>query len=559
LEQEKARVEQQRKEAEQVRELDRLKIKFLTNLSHEFRTPISLILGPVDTLLGQEKNKQQGNQLYMIRRNARRLLNLVNQLLDFRKMEENELKLHESEGELVSFIKDVSDSFRDISERKKIDFVFKSKIDYLHTLFDHDKIERILFNLLSNAFKFTFQNGVIVLELERLENQSDSSKTWVAIKLSDTGIGIAEDKKEKIFERFFQSTTAAAILNQGTGIGLSITKEFITMQGGSISVESEPGKGTIFNIHLPFTELQAANGTKELTEEEKPDLEPEQLEEPTKEGKEVDLLKTETEIPSILLVEDNEDFRFYLKDNLRLHYKVWEAGDGKEGWQKALAHHPQLIVSDISMPFVGGIELCRKIKSDKRTSHIPVILLTALTGEEDQLKGLETGANDYITKPFNFEVLNAKIKNLLVLNKTLKNTYTKQIQFLTPKQEIESDDEKLLNKVMLYLEENLTNTQLSVEELSRHVGMSRSSLYTKLLELTGQTPVEYIRSVKLNKAAVLMETSDMNIAQIAYSVGFATPNYFAKSFKAKFNMLPSEYLNRVRKEGNKKNIDTQPI
>ncbi len=259
--------------------------------------------------------------------------------------------------------------------------------------------------------------------------------------------------------------------------------------------------------------------------------------------------------PTILLVEDNEDFRFYLKDNLRLHYKVLEAGNGKEGWQKALAHHPQIIVSDISMPYMDGIELSRKIKSDKRTSHIPVILLTALTGEEDQLKGLGTGANDYITKPFNFEVLHAKIKNLLFLNNTLKNTYTKQIKVLTPEVKIESEDEKLLNKVMLYLEENLTNPQLSVEELSKHVGMSRSSLYSKLLELTGQTPVEYIRSVKLEKAAVLLEKSDMNIAQIAYSVGFSTPNYFAKSFKAKYNMLPSEYMNQMRKEGEKKNID----
>jgi DNA-binding response OmpR family regulator len=266
-------------------------------------------------------------------------------------------------------------------------------------------------------------------------------------------------------------------------------------------------------------------------------------------------LKSKAEMPSILLVEDNDDFRFYLKDNLRLQYKVFEATNGKEGWQKALAHHPQLIVSDISMPYMDGIELSRKIKADKRTGHIPVILLTALTGEEDQMKGLETGANDYITKPFNFEVLNAKIKNLLLLNSTLKNTYSKQIKVLTPEIKIESEDEKLLNQIMLYLEENLTNPQLSVEELSKHVGMSRSSLYTKLLELTGQTPIEYIRSVKLDKAAVLLEKSDMNIAQVAYSVGFSTPNYFARSFKAKFNMLPSEYINKKRKEEGQKDAD----
>ncbi|MCU7552283.1 ATP-binding protein [Chitinophagaceae bacterium LB-8] len=562
LEQERIHAEQERKEIERMRELDRLKIKFLTNLSHEFRTPISLILGPVDKLLIQEKNEQASSQLHMIKRNARRLLNLVNQLLDFRKMEEHELKLNASEGELVSFVKEVSDSFKDLSERKKIDFAFTSQIDQLYTLFDHDKIERILFNLLSNAFKFTLEGGKISLELEDSDRASDPSKKWVSIKVRDTGIGIPEDKKEKIFERFFQNTTAAAILNQGTGIGLSITKEFVKMHGGTIDVDSEPGKGTTFTIHLPFIPLEAPkDNVPSLVEAEAPILESEAIEESTEtleaipEFQKDNALKSKTEMPSILLVEDNDDFRFYLKDNLRLHYNVFEAANGKEGWQKALSHHPQLIVSDISMPYMDGIELSRKIKSDKRTSHIPVILLTALTGEEDQLKGLGTGANDYITKPFNFEVLNAKIKNLLVLNSTLKNTYTKQIKVLTPEVEIESDDEKLLNKIMLYLEENLTNSQLSVEELSRHVGMSRSSMYSKLLELTGQTPVEFIRSVKLDKAAVLLEKSDMNIAQIAYSVGFSTPNYFAKSFKAKFNMLPSEYMNNMRKGSDKKSVD----
>jgi YesN/AraC family two-component response regulator len=263
-------------------------------------------------------------------------------------------------------------------------------------------------------------------------------------------------------------------------------------------------------------------------------------------------------MPVVLLVEDNDDFRFYLKDNLRLQYKVVEASNGKEGWQRALAVHPQLIVSDINMPEMDGIDLCQKIKSDKRTAHIPIILLTALTGDENHLKGLKTGANDYITKPFNVELLNAKIKNLLLLNATLKRTYTRQIKADVPEIQIQSSDEKFLQTVMSYLEENLTNSQLSVEELSKHVGMSRSSLYSKVLELTGQTPVEYIRSVKLEKALVLLEKSDMNIAQIAYSVGFSTPNYFAKSFKAKYNVLPSEYVSKRKKENGRSAITQQP-
>lgn len=552
VEQIKSRAEQQRKEAERIHELDMLKLKFLTNLSHEFRTPISLILGPTETLLSQQKNKESFGQLHMIKRNAKRLLNLVNQLLDFRKMEEHELKLQASEGELISFVKEVCDSFKDLSERKRIDFVFKSDIDQLYTSFDHDKIERILFNVLSNAFKFTLEGGKIVLELLKTENNSDPSKLWVSMKITDTGIGIAEDKKEKIFERFFQNSTSASILNQGSGIGLSITKEFVKMHGGTIEVESEIEKGTTFQINLPFAPLAPPQTESKIAVEKAS----EEIELPEEEIVPLQQVNDSTEIPSVLLVEDNEDFRFYLKDNLRLHYKVYEASDGKEGWQKTLAHHPQLVVSDISMPNMDGIALTKKIKSDKRTSHIPVVLLTALTGEEDQLKGLDTGANDYITKPFNFEVLNAKIKNLLVLNTTLKNVYSKQIKVLAPEVTIESDDEKLLTTITVHLEDNLTNPELSVEELSKHVGMSRSSLYNKILEITGQTPVEFIRSYKLDKAAVLLEKSDMNIAQVAYSVGFSTPNYFAKSFKTKFNMLPSEYVNKIRKSNGSKSVET---
>ncbi|MEI6948158.1 two-component regulator propeller domain-containing protein [Paraflavisolibacter sp. H34] len=557
------RIEQERVEAERVRELDRLKIKFLTNLSHEFRTPISLIMGPVDQLLGGEKGDRASGHLQMIRRNARRLLNLVNQLLDFRKMEEHELRLHPSEGEFVSFVKEVSDSFKDLSERKKIDFVFESRIDRLHTAFDADKIERILFNLLSNAFKFTLEGGRIRLELDRVHQPADPSRTWVTLKVSDTGIGIPPEQRERIFDRFFQHATPAAVLNQGTGIGLAITKEFVQMHGGTIEVESEAGKGTSFILHLPFTPLAAPEQQPEpmIEVSEAPEAEaleaealaeaPEALEIPEA-APATSPLGEQAEQPTILLVEDNEDFRFYLKDNLRSQYRVVEAAHGKEGWQKALSQHPQLVVSDVHMPYMDGIELCRKLKGDKRTAHIPVILLTALSGEQDQLKGLETGANDYITKPFNAELLNAKVKNLLVLNSTLKSTYTRQVKVLAPEIEMESEEEKFLSRVMLYLEENLTNSQLSVEDLSKHMGMSRGSLYNKLFAVTGQSPVEYIRSVKLEKAALLLEKSDMNIAQVAYSAGFATPNYFAKSFKAKYNMLPSEYLAKMRKGEKKK-------
>jgi DNA-binding response OmpR family regulator len=359
----------------------------------------------------------------------------------------------------------------------------------------------------------------------------------------DTGIGIPEDKKDLIFDRFFQNDTSTSILNQGTGIGLSITKEFIKLHGGKIHVESEPNKGCTFTIQIPLKRaLETITAAQPIAQPEPKVL--------NNGGNGLEVVQEDSSMNnalSVLLVEDNDDFRFYLKDNLRNKYKVIEAANGKEGWQKTLSHHPQLIVSDISMPEMDGIALIKKLKSDKRTSHIPVILLTAMTGQEQQMEGLETGANDYITKPFSIEVLNAKIKNLLHLKSTMQSTYSKQIKVTTPEVAIESQDGKLLTDIVSYLENNLTNPQLSVEHLSRQIGISRGTLYTKLLELTGQTPVEYISLFRLNKAVALMEKSNMTISEIAYQVGFTTPNYFAKSFKSKFNMLPSEFIAKVRK------------
>jgi ligand-binding sensor domain-containing protein/signal transduction histidine kinase/DNA-binding response OmpR family regulator len=531
-------IEQERREAERIHEFDQLKIKFLTNISHEFRTPISLIMGPVEQLLQQESNSQKTGQLQMIRRNARRLLNLVNQLLDFRNIKTQEQKLNNTEGDFVAFSRDVAESFKDLAERKHINFEFRSDVKFYFTYFDHDKVERILFNLLSNAFKFTLKEGEVLLKINYSEALSG-----LKVTLSDTGIGMEEPLKEKIFDRFYQGESNEAILNQGSGIGLEITKEFVRMHGGTIEVESIAVKGSVFNIYFPFKKIEDLLILEEdaVISEDTSFIEGD----PVLESKS---LSSDGHLPVILLVEDNEDLRFYLKDNLKKYYRVVEAGDGKEGWQKVLATHPELVVSDISMPHVSGTELCKKIKSDRRTNHIPVLLLTALTGEEDQLLGLETGANDYMTKPFNFEILNIKIRNLLTLNESLKITYSKRIKVTGTEVEITSENEKLLNKITAYVESNLTNSQLSVEDLSRQIGMSRGSLYTKVLELTGESPVEYIRSIKLEKAAILLEKSDLNISQISYSVGFATPNYFARAFKSKFSMLPSEFINLKRSD-----------
>ncbi|QEM10569.1 two-component regulator propeller domain-containing protein [Mucilaginibacter rubeus] len=534
--------EQERKAAEARHELDEMKIKFLTNLSHEFRTPISLIMAPVDKLLEQPNTEPVTQQLGVIKRNSRRLLNLVNQLLDFRKLEDNELKLNLIEGEFISFVRDVADSFYDLANRKKINTIFKTTDERLFAKFDHDKVERILFNLLSNAFKFTMPGGQITVEVTAPVVSADGNSYLLNISVADTGTGIAPEQAKHVFDRFYQADAQPAILNQGSGIGLSITRELVQLHGGEISVESEPGKGSVFSltialpiINLSQTAISNQNAPKTVAEiiDEDREIKPQPAS------------AANTNRLHVLVVEDNDEMRHYLTENLGANYKVSEAVNGRDGWHKALAVHPDLIVSDISMPYMDGIQLSCKLRSDKRTSHIPIILLTAMTSQKEQLAGLELGVNDYLTKPFNFDILNIKIKNLLHLNKSLKETYQKKIKVIPADMEIESSSERFIKDVVVYIEENINNPKFSVEEISHHFSMSRGSFYSKITELTGEPPVEFIRSIKLDKATILLEKTDLTIAEIAYSIGFSTPHYFTKSFKAKYNILPSEY--RVKK------------
>lgn len=538
----KLMIEHERQEIKRMQELDQLKTKFLTNVSHEFRTPLSLIMAPVDKML-THADQEQKQQLNMVRKNARRLLNLVNQLLDFRKMEVQELKLHTTPGDIIKFISEISLSFTDIAEEKEIDFIFDTTVDSLVTSFDHDKIERILFNLISNAFKFTPAGGQVSVLLN--VDKGAGNDASLEIKVIDTGIGIPLEKHSKIFERFFQHDIPASMINQGSGIGLAITHEFVKMHGGEITVESEPDHGSCFIIKLPLVIYTGPE--MELSLDDEVDSENSANITPN-ESKIVSKQQRANKKPVVLLVEDNDDFRFYLKDNLKDIFFLIEASNGREGWQKALAMHPDIIVSDISMPEMTGIELCKKLKGDKRTSHIPVVLLTALTGESEQLKGLEIGANDYMTKPFNFEILLSKIKNILTLRDTYKQTYKKQMDVQLQEMPLQNEDEKLLRSIVEYIELNILNDSLSVEELSRQMNMSRGSLYNKVLMLTGKSPVEFIRSIRLKKAVYLLENSQMTISQICYEVGFNTPKYFTKLFKDEYNVLPSAYANSIRQK-----------
>lgn len=536
-------LEKEREETQRLHDLDLMKIKFFTNVSHEFRTPLSLIMAPVDRIAKQVSDPDVKNQLQLVNRNAKRLLNLVNQLLDFRKMEYQELKLHKRPGDIISFIKDLSYSFTDVAEQKGIRFVFDTEVEEFYTSFDHDKIERILFNLLSNAYKFTHAGGQVSVLLSADLNDERRSGRLV-IKVIDTGIGIENDKLQRIFEPFFQNNLPGSMLNQGSGIGLSITKEFVSLHEGELQVESDFNQGSCFTVVLPlplldrktFTDMPVSlphtadgfelNGRKR---------------QPAKDSR-------DTKKPTVLLVEDNEDFRFYLKENLRDSFNIIEAEDGKKGWQKALAQHPNLIVSDITMPEMNGIDLCLKIKSDKRTSHIPVILLTAISGEEEQLKGLGTGASDYMTKPFNFEILVSRIKNILSQQEYMRKTYQKQVDAKPTELHVDSPDELFIKKVLGLIDANIPNPNFSVEELSNDMFVSRYTLYKKILQMTGKTPNELVRQMRLKRAAQLLETGHLTISQIANKVGFKSQKYFVKTFKAEFNTIPSKYADSFNEE-----------
>ncbi|HWK06741.1 MAG TPA: two-component regulator propeller domain-containing protein [Puia sp.] len=559
---------QEREEALRLHELDRMKIKFLTNVSHEFRTPLSLILAPVDKLVKSAEDNYARSQFQLIQRNAKRLLHLVNQLLDFRKMEVNELTLNRVPGDIVQFIKETSCSFLDLAERKNIDLSYREGIDRLQASYDPDKMERILFNLLSNAFKFTPENGKIKVEVDIADREGPD--VLLKISVRDTGIGIPADMHQKIFEPFIQHTMPVDILNQGSGIGLAITRELVEMHGGSIKVESEVDRGSCFTVLLPVTEMtdlpagEGINSAQARLEAGDPERDGAEVVDGADAADGVDFAdgangveaadpagKSRSKRLTVLLIEDNEDFRFYLKDNLKGLFHIIEAANGKEGWQKSLSAHPDLVVSDVSMPIMDGVELCRKIKADPRTRHIPVILLTALTGEQDQLRALETGPNDYITKPFNFEILVYRIKNLLEYKETVKKTYQKRVE-IDPG-DIEADtsdrDEDFIKTAVTVIEANMANPDFSVEEWCQELHLSRTSLYKRIVALTGKTPIEFIRSIRLKRSAQLLEKTHHNIAEIAYMVGFNNPKYFARYFKEEYDMLPSAYQAEKWKKG----------
>ncbi|MFT2009949.1 two-component regulator propeller domain-containing protein [Pontibacter sp. 13R65] len=537
--------EQERREVLQMQELNLIKIRFFTNISHEFRTPLALILAPLEKLLKTTTDPEQQKQFEMMNRNSRRLLNLVNQLLDFRKLEVEGIQLHLSEGNVIKFVETSVQSFMDLAEKKSIRLSFHAPTDAWYASFDMDKLEKILFNLLSNAFKFTDENGKIDVTVAIREEKAASDAIKVLeIQVQDTGIGIPKEKQEKVFERFFRSDVPASMVNQGSGIGLAITSEFVKIHGGQISLESEPGSGSCFTVSIPMKEMTTLHSVTAPAEPDEEAVE-EMLSAAALLPPMPQQQKFTEQVPKarpvVLLVEDNEDFRFYLKDNLGVHFEMLEAKNGKEGWQKALASLPDLIVSDLMMPEMDGIALCTKIKNDPRTSQIPFVMLTAHKAEELQVKGLGLGANDFISKPFNFEILLSRLQNLIAQRRQLQEVFERKISVETSVVDILSLDDKLIQRAIKVVEEHMEDPDFSVEAMSRELGISRVHLYKKMVALTSTSPVEFIRKIRLQRAAQYLEKSQLTVAEVAYKVGFNNRKYFTKYFKEEYNILPSAY------------------
>jgi signal transduction histidine kinase/ligand-binding sensor domain-containing protein/DNA-binding response OmpR family regulator len=524
-------------ETQRQQELNEIKTRFFTNVSHEFRTPLTLIITPLERMIRKGESAEQQPTLKLIYQNARRLLNLVNQLLDFRKMEEQRLSISLDYGNIVKFVNEVYKSFSDLAETKNISYEYHPVPEQLFMRFDEDKLEKILFNLLSNAFKFTHEKGKIIIGLNTIDKNSpdnplENNLDTLIISISDTGIGIPPEKQELVFERFFQSDQPSNVLRKGSGIGLSLTKEFVKLHDGIIALESEVDKGSTFYVFLPVNQEISENINTHQKEILAPVL-PNTV-------SESELMQKRSDV-TILLVEDNEDFRFYLRDNLKSMYSISEARNGKEAWSMIMHELPDLIVSDLLMPEMSGLELCAKIKQDKKTSHIPFLLLTASLTEEFQIEGFQLGADAYLTKPFSFEILESRIRYLIGQRENMRKNYQQNFKIEPGAIGITSLDEKLMTKALKIVEENINDTDFSVERLSQELGFSRVHLYKKLISITGKSPVEYIRLVRLKRAAQLLRESQLTVSEIAYEVGFNDPRYFSKQFKLEFNVLPSQY------------------
>ena len=533
-------VEMSRFEAKKLQEINELKSNFFENISHEFRTPLTLILGPLKDLIGSEENFTKKKDLEIVYKNADVLHHLVNQLMDLSKIEAGKMTLSVTKVDLTLTVKGIVESFSSFSEIKNISLRFQSNVDAIISYFDIDKIEKIFINLISNSLKFTPEGKEVNIKLT-LHNE------FVEAIISDQGIGIPEDRIKNIFDRFYQVDNDQTKQRQGTGIGLALTKELVEIHKGNIDVKSKEGIGTTFTIKLPFgkkffSEEQFQNENVERIDKGKLNVPPPDSEIEPKKSDSIDIsFFSENEKPLVLIIEDNEDVRNYIKGHLANDYRILLAVDGEEGLDKSLEYIPELIISDVKMPKLNGFELCKKIKKDERTSHIPIILLTAKAAGEDKLEGLKTGADDYISKPFQALELKVRIKNLITQRKKIAEHYRNKQLFDVTEINSTSTDKKFLTKAFDVINKNISDENFNVEAFANEMALSRVQLHRKLVALVGHSPGEFIRAVRLTKASELIKNNYGNISEIALELGFSNPANFAKAFRSQFGVSPSEF------------------
>ena len=508
-----------------------LKFRFFTNISHELRTPLTLIITPLDALLRKVTDEKIHKQLVSVNRNAQDLLGLINQLLDFRKLEMGGEKLILAKGDIVEYLSFIYNNFQLMASDKHLDFSFHSDYTSCYMYFDIEKLHKIINNLLSNAFKFTPEGGHISLSIQKQE--ADGNK-YVVIKVADTGIGVSSLQLPHIFERFYQVENSAKEGNAGNGIGLHLVKEYTELHNGKIEVTSVEQQGTNFSVFIP-TNLVPNENLQKLQENESED--------------EIMVLKGEAPLAEkarkkILLVEDNKEFREFLRDEMNERFDIIEAADGEEGELLAMKENPDIIISDIMMPKRNGFELCKAIKSNINMSNIPIILLTARISKSAEMTGYEMGADAYIAKPFSLALLFNRVEHLLALQLQRQKEFQQNIEVNPQKLTITPLDEDLLNRILACIEKNLSNSEYSIADLSKDVMMSRMNLYRKLQAITGQSPTDFVKTIRLKKAAQLLLENRYTIVEVAYTVGFNTPSYFTRVFKEQFGITPTQYLEK---------------
>lgn len=536
-----AQLEIERRDKEHQEEINQMKMRFFINISHELRTPLTLILTPLQEIINKISDRWTRNQLEYIQRNANRLLHLVNQLMDYRRAELGVFELKAKKGNAHQLIQDNFLFYDKLARHKKITYTLHSELEDKEVLFDANYLELIVNNLLSNAFKYTESGQSITVTLKE-ENG------WLLLQVSDTGIGIPINKQGKIFERFYQIESE----HVGSGIGLSLVQRLIELHHGRIELDSEENKGSTFSVYLP--QDLSVYKPSELASNNEQNEEEQVYSTNSKAMYFIDTEKVENESVesgdkkrgTILIVEDNNEIRRYLSNGLADLFNTLEAGNGEEALEKLKDNEVDVIVTDVMMPVMDGIKLCKNVKQNIRTCHIPVIILSAKTDIKDQMEGLQMGADDYIPKPFSLAILTTKIQNMMRTRRRMLDKYAKSLEVEPEKITFNAMDEALLKRAMAIVEKNMDNIEFSTDEFAREMNMSRSNLHLKLKAITGESTIDFIRKIRFNEAAKLLKDGRYTVAEVSTMVGFNTPSYFATSFKKYFGCLPTEYIKKSK-------------